>query len=128
MAKSIVARSIGLPGDALRCVEGDEGFASQTSITQRETERECGEFLGSSPAYGYAPMYEDKDVKRPKLLRPKHLAYLFRGMHELPRQFSSLDSSRPWLAYWIFTSMDFLGHQPPAKLLEQIIDFLANRC
>lgn len=52
--------------------------------------------------------------------REKHIAYLLKGLEELPSGFQALDASRPWLCYWILNALDILGHT--------LSDDLASRC
>ena len=43
-----------------------------------------------------------------RLLREKHVKYLLTGLGNLSAGYSSLDASRPWIAYWCLHSLDLL--------------------
>lgn len=45
----------------------------------------------------------------PQLQRPKHVDFLRDGIEQYPHQFSILDASRPWLAYWSLQGLTALG-------------------
>ncbi|GMI19952.1 hypothetical protein TeGR_g13305 [Tetraparma gracilis] len=47
-----------------------------------------------------------------RLLRAKHVAYLLTGLGSLSQGYVSLDSSRPWIAYWCLHSLDLLRSLP----------------
>ncbi|XP_012081734.1 protein farnesyltransferase subunit beta isoform X2 [Jatropha curcas] len=62
-----------------------------------------------------------------ELVRDKHIDYLTRGLQQLSPSFVVLDSSRPWLCYWILHSIALLGESVDFELENNAIDFL-NRC
>eukprot|EP00559_Dactyliosolen_fragilissimus_P002237 CAMPEP_0184858318 /NCGR_PEP_ID=MMETSP0580-20130426/3434_1 /TAXON_ID=1118495 /ORGANISM="Dactyliosolen fragilissimus" /LENGTH=667 /DNA_ID=CAMNT_0027354407 /DNA_START=202 /DNA_END=2205 /DNA_ORIENTATION=+ len=52
-----------------------------------------------------------------RLLRKRHIDYLTRPLHHgdiqpLPRGYTSLDSSRPWILYWCLHGLDLLDGLP----------------
>lgn len=49
------------------------------------------------------------------LFRGTHLNFLEKGLFDLSRSYQVLDSSRPWLVYWITQSIAVLGHQDLLK-------------
>lgn len=57
--------------------------------------------------------------------RDKHVSYLQGGLQRLPSGFIVLDSSRPWICFWIVHSLALLS-APPAVPKVAIIDFLAT--
>mmetsp|Transcript_2720 Transcript_2720/g.7117 ORF Transcript_2720/g.7117 Transcript_2720/m.7117 type:complete len:439 (-) Transcript_2720:283-1599(-) len=59
--------------------------------------------------------------------REKHIAYLLKGLEQLPSGFQALDASRPWLCYWIVHALDLLGHKLPEELASRTVAFL-KRC
>ncbi|KAG8465485.1 hypothetical protein KFE25_002792 [Diacronema lutheri] len=61
------------------------------------------------------------------LAREEHVRYLLRGLERLSSGFQVLDSSRPWLCYWILHGLDLLGHDLDAELGSRIVGFL-KRC
>lgn len=62
-----------------------------------------------------------------ELQRDEHIKYLNEGLRQLGPSFVALDSSRPWLCYWIIHSMALLGESLDYQLENNAIDFL-NRC
>ncbi|KAJ6860575.1 protein farnesyltransferase subunit beta isoform X2 [Populus alba x Populus x berolinensis] len=62
-----------------------------------------------------------------ELQRDEHIKYLNEGLKQLGPSFVALDSSRPWLCYWIIHSMALLGESLDYQLENNAIDFL-NRC
>ncbi|KAJ6866670.1 protein farnesyltransferase subunit beta isoform X2 [Populus alba x Populus x berolinensis] len=62
-----------------------------------------------------------------ELQRDEHIKYLNEGLKQLGPSFVALDSSRPWLCYWIIHSMALLGESLDYQLETNAIDFL-NRC
>lgn len=62
-----------------------------------------------------------------ELQRDEHIKYLNEGLKQLGPSFVALDSSRPWLCYWIIHSMALLGESLDYQLESNAIDFL-NRC
>ncbi|KAJ6734619.1 PROTEIN FARNESYLTRANSFERASE SUBUNIT BETA [Salix purpurea] len=62
-----------------------------------------------------------------ELQRDEHIKYLNEGLKQLGPSFVVLDSSRPWICYWIIHSMALLGESLDYQLENNAIDFL-NRC
>ena len=61
------------------------------------------------------------------LNREQHISYLHGGLQYLPSGFIVLDSSRPWICFWIVHSLALLDAPlPPEVPPEAIIDFLAT--
>ena len=65
------------------------------------------------------------------LNRRKHVQYLAKGLSRLNSGFACLDSSRPWLVYWITHSLDLLdalqnGSKERAQLLRRCVDTIAS--
>ena len=94
----------------------DEGYATETSVAQQDTEAACAAAAWSG---GHPP---------PALVlhRDRHVAYLLRGLGELPPSYISLDASRCWIVYWVLHSLDMLGVRPVGEY-PRVIAFLA-RC
>ena len=51
--------------------------------------------------------------------RQRHIAYLHKGLKSLPEGFASLESSRPWILYWITHSLALLGAKLPSDVTLQ---------
>ncbi|KAB5516251.1 hypothetical protein DKX38_026899 [Salix brachista] len=62
-----------------------------------------------------------------ELQRDEHIKYLNEGLKQLGPSFVVLDSSRPWICYWIIHSLALLGESLDYQLENNAIDFL-NRC
>ena len=61
------------------------------------------------------------------LNRKQHIEYLHGGLQYLPSGFIVLESSRPWICFWIVHSLALLDALlPPEVPAEAIIDFLAT--
>lgn len=61
------------------------------------------------------------------LNRDRHISYLHGGLQHLPSGFIVLDSSRPWICFWIIHSLALLEAPLPSDVSEQaVIDFLAT--
>ncbi|CAD5119863.1 DgyrCDS8447 [Dimorphilus gyrociliatus] len=113
----------------LRCLEEDhfsrkttcEGYPTETYAEQAEVEDTIHELF---KAFKRKLDLED-DI--PKLNREKHLSFLNKGTENLGPTYSCLDSSRPWLVYWILNSFQLLSYEIPEALGDKISDFL-GRC
>lgn len=51
--------------------------------------------------------------------RQRHIAYLQKGLKSLPPAFSSLESSRPWILYWITHSLALLQADLPSDVSKE---------
>jgi len=60
-----------------------------------------------------------------RLLREKHTKYLLGGLDKLSSGYVSLDSSRPWIAYWVLHSLDLLN-TVPLEMCPRIISTLSH--
>ena len=54
--------------------------------------------------------------------RQKHVAYLHKGLKTLPESFSSLESSRPWILFWITHSLALLQAELPSNVTKSGIE------
>lgn len=68
----------------------------------------------------------DYDPDQPKLHRVKHLDYLRKALSHLTSSYQCLDSSRPWLCYWILHSLHLLGETFTQEVVDSISDFLSR--
>ncbi|XP_011707188.1 PREDICTED: protein farnesyltransferase subunit beta isoform X2 [Wasmannia auropunctata] len=62
----------------------------------------------------------------PVLLRPKHIQFLKRAIAHLNDTYECLDSSRPWLCFWILHSLAILGERLEDEEHSKIAGFLAK--
>ncbi|XP_071454031.1 protein farnesyltransferase subunit beta [Hetaerina americana] len=67
------------------------------------------------------------DPEAPALLRERHISFLKKCLTHLSVAYECLDSSRPWLCYWILHSLELLDEQLQPRELSKIVQFLA-RC
>lgn len=69
------------------------------------------------------------DANLPALHRAEHVRYIEAALRQLSAAYECLDSSRPWLVYWILNAGTLLGHRFDDDLLDQVVTFLAHcRC
>eukprot|EP01041_Mallomonas_annulata_P004546 gene4546-9019_t len=108
-----------------------EGLDTGTSKDQSECEQECASFLTS-----FSCLQKDvrdnlrkndllNDIDEIRLLRQRHAKYLTAGLKSLPCGFVSLDSSRPWIIYWILQAL-YLLDEEPIHLYDDVISTLAH--
>lgn len=64
------------------------------------------------------------DRNLPKIHRDEHIRYLETSLKTLATGYDCLDSSRPWLVYWILNAASLLDHRFPDELLDQVVTFL----
>lgn len=60
----------------------------------------------------------------PRLFRTEHARYLEISLERLSTGYECLDSSRPWLVYWILNAASVLGVKFNDSLLNRVVDFL----
>ncbi|XP_055679895.1 protein farnesyltransferase subunit beta [Lutzomyia longipalpis] len=95
-----------------------EGLETTTSNEQIATEKlveQCFDRFSQLIAM-------DPDL--PNLQRESHIANLEKCFRGLPEGYSSLDSSRPWLVYWILNSAALLNHTFTDTQKQRTVDFL----
>ena len=99
----------------------ENGLITATSVEQTALEQHITSLYRE---YVDTPLEECSDSL--VLNREQHVSYLHRGLQELPAGFIVLDSSRPWICYWITHSLALLGAPlPPNVTANAVIDFLA---
>lgn len=65
----------------------------------------------------------------PTIHRIQHIKYLESALRSLSSNYECLDSSRPWLIYWILNAAHLLNFKFSEDLLNRTIDFLVKcRC
>ncbi|KAJ0395021.1 hypothetical protein P43SY_003234 [Pythium insidiosum] len=99
----------------------DDGVVTKTFVDQEECEQSCGMFFFP---LDQLPLDQQLELQQhgfcntdlaPRLMRDKHVAYLRRGLAQLPGGFVSLDASRPWICYWILHALELLDALPDAN-------------
>lgn len=66
------------------------------------------------------------DPSLPYLYRKEHIRFLERSLRFLSTGYECLDSSRPWLVYWIFQSAHLLNFKFSPQVVSDVIQFLTN--
>ncbi len=92
----------------------DEGLSTRTSQEQQRTEESIRRVLRQGRAAG------------PHLQRDEHATFLLSALEGLSSGFAGLDSSKPWLCYWIYHALDLLGEQLPGRLALRTVEFLRH--
>lgn len=64
------------------------------------------------------------DSMLPILKRNEHARFLKTSLERLSCGYECLDSSRPWLVYWILNAASVLGVKLSDSLLDRVVDFL----
>ncbi|CAG5132348.1 unnamed protein product [Candidula unifasciata] len=99
----------------------DEGLPTRTSHEQKQVEDsilKCyRSFITSLDIYPDVPFLE----------RESHVEFLLKGLKQLSSSYECLDSSRPWLCYWILHSLELLEAPITEDKALQIAEFL-GRC
>ncbi|RMZ96047.1 farnesyltransferase subunit beta [Brachionus plicatilis] len=65
-----------------------------------------------------------KDSELPFLDKNFHSKFLQRGIRNLPSSFECLDSSQPWICYWILHSLYLLNTDFSEELIDEVAKFL----
>ena len=100
----------------------EDGLITPTSIEQAALERRISALYS-----GFVDSTIDDFAELLKLTRSLHISYLHGGLQQLPAGFVVLDSSRPWICYWIIHSLALLDAPLPAGVSpEAVIDFLTQ--
>uniref|UniRef100_A0A8D8CKL0 Protein farnesyltransferase subunit beta n=1 Tax=Culex pipiens TaxID=7175 RepID=A0A8D8CKL0_CULPI len=96
----------------------EEGRKTFTSIEQIKTEASIERF------YDRYEQLAALDSSLPRLTRTEHARYLETSLERLSTGYECLDSSRPWLVYWIMNAASVLGVRFNDGLLNRVVDFL----
>lgn len=80
---------------------GTTSSRDQLRTEQSAAELYCGYIEGEEP---------------PTFDREAHVRFLHKGLTKLPAKFVTLESSRPWLLYWMVHSLALLRADPPKGL------------
>uniref|UniRef100_Q0VFT7 Protein farnesyltransferase subunit beta n=1 Tax=Xenopus tropicalis TaxID=8364 RepID=Q0VFT7_XENTR len=115
------------PTELLRCVRDshiaehflEDSLPTVTSAEQKKVENNVGALFNA---------YKKNQEKIQLVLeREPHTHYLRKGLRYLSDSYECLDSSRPWLCYWIVHSMGLLDEPIPESLASDVCQFL-TRC
>jgi len=100
------------------------GASSSTPKTEREQKKLEHDVSVLLSTFAVASNHSSMLLE---LCRDEHVRYLRKGYHLLGESFVSLDSSRPWLCYWILHSLAMLNQPFGPAMNKRTIDFL-SRC
>ncbi|CAL1540060.1 unnamed protein product [Lymnaea stagnalis] len=98
----------------------DEGVPTQTSVEQKQVEESV------IKCYNHFKTSLDVFPDVPFLERETHEQFLIKGLHGLSSSYECLDSSRPWLCYWILHSLELLEVPITEERALQIAKFLGK--
>ncbi|XP_059474866.1 protein farnesyltransferase subunit beta [Neocloeon triangulifer] len=98
----------------------EENNSTVTSVEQINVEENCEELLYKT---GLASEIEP-DL--PFLNREQHLEFLNNSLRYLPKGYEVLDSSQPWLCYWILHSLHLLESPPSPQIASALVARLAK--
>lgn len=88
----------------LPCIK--DSLSTKTSEDQDETVAKCLPFLTGRDG-SLRNNLNDSGLAR--LLRDRHVEYLYDSLEMYPEGFVSMDSSRPWMCYWALAGLTLLG-------------------
>eukprot|EP00551_Chaetoceros_affinis_P005611 CAMPEP_0203673754 /NCGR_PEP_ID=MMETSP0090-20130426/13669_1 /ASSEMBLY_ACC=CAM_ASM_001088 /TAXON_ID=426623 /ORGANISM="Chaetoceros affinis, Strain CCMP159" /LENGTH=485 /DNA_ID=CAMNT_0050539471 /DNA_START=52 /DNA_END=1506 /DNA_ORIENTATION=- len=112
--------------------------STQSTIIQSQTEAECAPFFISINDLPKAHKRDlinlsliDPETNNVLLVREKHAKFLKKPLHEksestLPGGYISLDSSRPWILYWVLHGLDLIDDLPCEHMLKGIVHTLES--
>lgn len=111
---------------SLRCLSSDfsserysdDACVTKTSLEQKIVEHNveiCIEELRNNI---------DINPEGPTLIKDKHIQFLKKGLALLPSTLEVLDSSRPWLCYWILHALQLLDETLSQERIVSVISFL----
>lgn len=98
----------------------NESTETKTSASQNQVERKIRELF---------ELYSSKaacDPGSPVLYKKRHLAYIKNHMFTLPENYECLDSSRPWLCYWLCQSLALLNCELSLVEKSDVASFLSK--
>lgn len=62
----------------------------------------------------------------PIIYRTEHIRFIEAAIRRLSGSYECLDSSRPWMVYWILNAAQLLGHRMHDELLDHVVNFLCQ--
>ncbi|CAG0917395.1 unnamed protein product [Notodromas monacha] len=95
----------------------DNDNPTQTTMDQGRVESDVARCYSAS-------MADEALLSRPVLIRQAHAQYLRHGLSRLSTSYQHLDSSRPWLVYWILHSLELLEEPISDQTKHEVVDFL----
>lgn len=95
-------------------------MTSPPTVTSRDQKKAEQDVVGCFRAYL---------SQKPPAIRietDRHVAWLERGLRQLPTNFAGLDASRPWFVFWISHALEVLGSFDEDVWAPQVASFLAH--
>ena len=96
----------------------DEGYSSASSVEQLSVELRVLSLLRQGRSLSSSSLL---------LRREEHETYLRSALEGLSPSFAGLDSSKPWLCYWICHALDLMAAELPPRLATRVQNYLL-RC
>ncbi|XP_055382969.1 protein farnesyltransferase subunit beta [Condylostylus longicornis] len=96
----------------------DEGKSTVTTLEQANVEKTVNK------CFERFEQLQCLDPNAAQIYRDQHIRYLEHSLQQLPASYECLDSSRPWLVYWIVNAASLLNFKFRDELINNTIDFL----
>lgn len=101
----------------------EQKFNHENHVTHTSKEQELVENDVAKMFYDYSLRLQiEPDMNL--LKRQNHIEFLTNSLSYLSTSYECLDSSRPWLVFWILNAATLLGHKFPLDLQNRVVLFL----
>lgn len=98
----------------------NESVETNTSISQEQVEKKIEKLFDLFCSNAKC------DPEAPVLYKENHMAYIKKHMFVLPENYECLDSSRPWLCYWLCQSLALLNCELSVVEKSNVVNFLSK--
>lgn len=98
----------------------NESFETDTSASQVKVEKKVEKL------YNQYSSIAECDPSFPVLNKKTHLNYIKNHLNVLPQNYECLDSSRPWLCYWLCQSLALLNSELTVDEKSELVTFLSK--
>lgn len=98
----------------------NESIKTNTSISQNQVEKKIEKLFEQFCSKASC------DPEAPVLYKENHMAYIKKHMFVLPENYECLDSSRPWLCYWLCQSLALLNCELSVVEKSNVVTFLSK--
>lgn len=98
----------------------NESIETTTSENQSQVERKIEKLFESFCSKAQC------DPESPVLYKQNHINYIKNHMFTLPENYECLDSSRPWLCYWLCQSLALLNCKLSILEKSNVVSFLSK--
>mmetsp|Transcript_107612 Transcript_107612/g.304386 ORF Transcript_107612/g.304386 Transcript_107612/m.304386 type:complete len:422 (-) Transcript_107612:158-1423(-) len=103
---------------------GDITLEAGPTITSRDQVKTENDVVGCFRSFLMGT--ERASFEGIRLDRELHVAWLQRGLRQLPTNFAGLDASRPWFVFWTAHALELLGAFDEKAWAPQVASFLAH--